>query len=106
MQLRTVKSNSLVTERERQVISSIADGESSKQTGAALGISDRTAEHHASAAMEKLGARNRAHMVAIALRNGLIASLVAVVATANDYDGSRNYRSKLPRTKVVRFVEA
>ena len=106
MQLRTASLSGAVTERERQVISSIADGESSKQTGETLGISDRTAEHHASSAMEKLGARNRAHMVAIAMRNGLIVSLMTVVATVNDYDGSRNYRSKLPRAKVTRFVDA
>lgn len=39
----------------------------------ALGISPHSVESHVRKAMDKLGAANRAHAVALALRNGLLA---------------------------------
>lgn len=56
-----------LTPREYQVLFCIADGLSNKEIGRLLEISPRTVEVHRARAMEKLGARNAAHLVRIAL---------------------------------------
>ncbi len=61
-----------VTAREREIIRHIAQGESNKAIGAALGISSRTAETHRAAIMRKLGACSTAEIVRYAIRNGII----------------------------------
>ena len=61
-----------VTDREREIIRHIAQGESNKEIGAALGISSRTAETHRAAVMRKLGASSTAEIVRFAIRNGII----------------------------------
>ena len=61
-----------VTAREREIIRHIAQGESNKEIGAALGISSRTAETHRAAIMRKLGASSTAEIVRFAIRNGII----------------------------------
>jgi len=61
-----------LTERERQVLVLIADGKSTKETAARLGISYKTADSHRSRILEKLGVHETASMVRYAIRAGLI----------------------------------
>lgn len=56
-----------LTPREREVLSTITGGASNKEGGRHLGISTRTFEVHRANIMEKLGARNAADLVRIAL---------------------------------------
>jgi DNA-binding CsgD family transcriptional regulator len=58
--------------REREVLALLLDGASNKAIARALGISVRTAKFHVAAVLAKLGARNRAEAVAMALREGLV----------------------------------
>jgi PAS domain S-box-containing protein len=61
-----------LTERERQVLALIAQGKSTKETAARLGISYKTADSHRSRILEKLGVHETASMVRYAIRAGLI----------------------------------
>jgi DNA-binding CsgD family transcriptional regulator len=58
--------------RERQVVGLLVEGASNKLIARVLDISVHTAKFHVTAVLEKLGARNRADAVAIALREGLV----------------------------------
>ena len=57
----------LLTPRETQVLREITGGASNKEAGRTLGISPRTIEVHRARIMEKLGAKNTADLVGIAL---------------------------------------
>jgi|GEM_PF-552237 len=57
-----------LTPRETQVLDLITEGVSNKEGGHRLGITTRTFEHHRARVMHKLGARNTAALVRIALR--------------------------------------
>jgi two-component system, LuxR family, response regulator FixJ len=59
--------SSLLTVRERAVLSEIAGGATNKEAGRRLCISARTVEAHRARAMEKIGARNTTHMMRIVL---------------------------------------
>jgi len=61
-----------LTERERQVLVLIAQGKSTKEAAANLGISYKTADSHRSRILEKLGVHETASMVRYAIRAGLI----------------------------------
>jgi LuxR family quorum sensing-dependent transcriptional regulator len=61
-----------LTEREREVLALAADGKTAKEMAQALGISVRSVEGRMTTAVRVLGAKNRSHAVAIALRNKLI----------------------------------
>ena len=61
-----------LTERERQVLVLIAEGKSTKEAAARLGISYKTAASHRSRILEKLGVHETASMVRYAIRAGLI----------------------------------
>jgi PAS domain S-box-containing protein len=61
-----------LTARERQVLALIAQGKSTKETAARLGISYKTADSHRSRVLEKLGVHETASMVRYAIRAGLI----------------------------------
>ena len=60
----------LLTPREHEVLALITGGASNKEGGHQLGISTRTFEVHRAHLMGKLGARNAADLVRIALSNG------------------------------------
>ena len=56
-----------LTKREREVLSLISEGYSNKQGALRMDISPRTFESHRAEAMRKLGARNTADLVRLAL---------------------------------------
>ena len=56
-----------LTPREREVLAELAAGATNKEAGRTLGISPRTIEAHRAHIMEKIGARNAADLVRIAL---------------------------------------
>jgi RNA polymerase sigma factor (sigma-70 family) len=59
-----------LTPREREVLEHAARGLHAKEIGAALGISPRTVEVHKTRIMEKLGVRNVAELVRLAVAAG------------------------------------
>jgi len=61
-----------VTPRQRQILQLYADGHSTDEAARRLGLSAETVRTHAKASLPRLGARDRAHAVAIALRSALI----------------------------------
>jgi DNA-binding NarL/FixJ family response regulator len=61
-----------LTEREREVAGLAAYGMSNDEIAAALSISQATAKTHVSRAMVKLGARDRAQLVALAYQHRLV----------------------------------
>ena len=61
-----------LTRRQREILQLLADGESTTGAGRVLDLSDETVKTHMKNAMARLGARNRSHAVAIALRECLI----------------------------------
>jgi PAS domain S-box-containing protein len=61
-----------LTERERQVLVLVAEGKSTKEAAARLGISYKTADSHRSRILEKLGVHETASMVRYAIRAGLV----------------------------------
>jgi ATP/maltotriose-dependent transcriptional regulator MalT len=65
------RSQGELTERERQVLELLTRGMSNAQIAHALFISEKTAGHHVSHILAKLGVRNRAEAAAHAARGGL-----------------------------------
>jgi DNA-binding CsgD family transcriptional regulator len=63
---------SLLTQREREVLGLVAMGLSSASIAATLSVSTSTVESHVRHCLDKLGARNRAHAIALGLREGEI----------------------------------
>jgi len=61
-----------LTRRERQVLTHIAQGYSTAETGQRLLLSPATVKHHLSAAHRKLGARSRVEAVMFAVTRGVI----------------------------------
>ena len=61
-----------LTPREREVIAWASQGKSAWEIGEILHITQRTAEEHLATAGRKLGAMNRTHAVAIAIRSKII----------------------------------
>jgi LuxR family quorum sensing-dependent transcriptional regulator len=61
-----------LTPREKEVITLSADGLTSVEIAARLGMSPRTANQHVDNVADKLGTRNRAHTVAEVIRRNLL----------------------------------
>lgn len=61
-----------ITRRQRQILQLLADGESTTVAARELDLSEETVKTHTKHAVARLGARNRTHAVAIALRECLI----------------------------------
>lgn len=61
-----------LTAREKQVLVLIAEGNTTKETAALLGISYKTADSHRSKIMEKLGVHETASLVRYAIRHNLV----------------------------------
>ncbi|MGH9072723.1 MAG: response regulator [Acidimicrobiales bacterium] len=62
----------ILTEREREVMALVAGGLSNDEIAGRLYMSPATAKTHASRAMVKLGARDRAQLVVVAYESGLV----------------------------------
>lgn len=69
---RKLPTRAVLGERERDVLRRMAAGETSEQTAAELGVSLRTVELVQRRILDKLGARGRAHAVAVAHRIGVL----------------------------------
>lgn len=61
-----------LTAREQQVLELIAQGLSAKEAAQAIEIAPRTVERHIENVRLKIRARNRTHMVTLALELGLL----------------------------------
>lgn len=61
-----------LTRRQRQILQLLADGESTTYAARELDLSEETVKTHIKTALARLGAKNRTHAVAIALRESLI----------------------------------
>lgn len=64
--------SSILTAREAEVLTWVARGKSAWEIGEILDITKRTVDEHVHTAVRKIGAANRAHAVAIAVRDRLI----------------------------------
>ncbi len=62
-----------LTDRELEVLQSVARGERSKEIAAQLGISERTVKAHLASIYSKLGVDSRAAAIAVAAQIGLLA---------------------------------
>ncbi|HEX2024369.1 MAG TPA: response regulator transcription factor [Acidimicrobiales bacterium] len=62
----------LLTDREREVVSLVAEGLSNDQIAERLFVSPATAKTHVNRAMTKLNARDRAQLVVFAYESGLV----------------------------------
>lgn len=65
-------SRGVLTRRQRQILQLLADGEATTVAARELGLSEETVKTHTKHVLARLGARNRTHAVAIALRECLI----------------------------------
>jgi DNA-binding NarL/FixJ family response regulator len=61
-----------LTSRERDILSLLAGGKSTKEVGIALGISVKTAETHRANLMRKLGLHSVSELVLYAIRNNFV----------------------------------
>lgn len=61
-----------LTPRESEVLELVANGLSAKEVAHEIGIAPRTVERHIENVRMKMRARNRAHMVAQAVLNGVL----------------------------------
>ena len=61
-----------LTRRQRQILQLLANGESTTVAARELDLSEETVKTHTKAVLARLGARNRTHAVAIAVRECLI----------------------------------
>jgi two-component system NarL family response regulator len=61
-----------LTQRELQILESMAEGSSNKTIASTLFISEGTVKSHVKSILEKLGAQSRTEAVSIAAKRGLI----------------------------------
>jgi len=66
------RAKNAVTRRQRQILQLYADGQRTARIAHQLGLSAETIRTHTKGLLARLGARDRAHAVAIGLRRGLI----------------------------------
>jgi len=68
---RSARSPDPLTSREREIVQRIAEGQTTKEIAAALGLSAKTVESHRSSLMRKLDIHETATLVRYAIRRGL-----------------------------------
>lgn len=69
-----VRSTALLSSREREVVTLISEGLSSKEIASSLGIAARTVDAHRSRVMSKLGIHKITGLVRYAIREGYISA--------------------------------
>jgi LuxR family quorum sensing-dependent transcriptional regulator len=69
---RTPRFKHSLTAREVEVLTWVARGKSAWEVGEILHIAKRTVDEHVQTAVRKLGAVNRTHAVALAMRDRII----------------------------------
>jgi two-component system, NarL family, nitrate/nitrite response regulator NarL len=62
----------VLTPRQLEILTLLAQGKSSKEIGFTLGLSPKTVDVHRMRVMERLGVRDVASLVVYAVRNGLV----------------------------------
>jgi DNA-binding NarL/FixJ family response regulator len=62
----------LLTNRELEIIRNLSEGQTTKEIANKLFISDKTVERHKTNLIKKMKSKNTAHMVRIAVENGLL----------------------------------
>jgi two-component system response regulator NreC len=62
----------MLTGREREVLQLVAEGHTSSEIGARLGLSPRTVETHRASLMRKLGLRTQTDLIRYALRHAIL----------------------------------
>ena len=72
IQLAAYLSEQPLTPRETEILKHVATGNSNRDIGKLLFISEQTVKAHLRHVMDKLGAGDRAHCVAIAIRRGFL----------------------------------
>ena len=77
-----------LTNRETQILTYVAEGNSNKEIARILAISEQTIKNHVSAILRKLNVNDRAHAVALALRSGWISPDVRPRRKWEDFDDS------------------
>ena len=77
-----------LTNRETQILTYVAEGNSNKEIARILAISEQTIKNHVSAILRKLNVNDRAHAVALALRSGWISPDVRPRRTWEDFNDS------------------
>jgi DNA-binding NarL/FixJ family response regulator len=73
----------VLTAREAEVLEGLNEGLSNRLLAARLGVAEKTVEAHKSRLYAKLGARNQAHAVRIALDRGLLGAAPTADADAD-----------------------
>jgi DNA-binding NarL/FixJ family response regulator len=68
---RAHRAPSLLTNREREIVRLVADGKSTREISALLGVSAKTAETHRSNIMRKLKLHSVSELILYAIRNGI-----------------------------------
>ncbi len=61
-----------LTDRQMEILTSVADGQSNSDIAKQLGLSEITVKKHLSAIFERLGVANRSEAVALALRRQML----------------------------------
>jgi len=69
---RRPKAGQSLTKRQREILQLFADGNSTTQVARKLGLGGETVKTHTKQLLSRLRARDRAHAVAIGIRNSLI----------------------------------
>ena len=72
LELDPVNGMPILTEREQQVLELVAQGLSAKEVAQEIEIAPRTVERHIENVRLKTRARNRTHMVTLALEAGIL----------------------------------
>ena len=82
-----------LTPRESEVIKLLAEGKSTKDVAALLGLSVKTAETHRSNIMGKLGLHSVSELVLYAVRNNIVQATGSDGRGSGDHASSENHSS-------------
>lgn len=77
-----------LTRREREVVQLLAEGKTTKEVAAVLGMSVKTAETHRSNVMRKLNFHSVSQLVLYAVRNKIIQVLPSMSNTPDNFESS------------------